>query len=241
LSEDNQKVRVSGANEISSLINYLITLLNIKADPSEQNYLNNQMLVVGELIITKFGELTIPEIKEAFRMYVAREFADIKPFRLLDAIAVGEVLNAFREYKRESLHVYNQKKIAMLPEQTEITESEKSEIRKQWKEDFMKRFENKERTDDAWLMYNELISDGLKVLDERKKQLYISESKRYLEELKSKTITQPSLQTKQAYKEAVEKLSKNDTNGYITNRCKTILVLEYLEKLETIKKLENEQ
>lgn len=232
LSEDNPKVRDEDAGSVSVLLNYLIVLLNIKANDDDAIHLNMQMLVVGELIKTKFGELTIPEIKEAFRMYVAREFPDIKPFRLLDAMSVGEVLDAFRKFKTESLHIYNQQKAAgLLEEKTEITESEKKSIREEWKADFMERFNSNGRTDDAWLMYDELIADGLKVSDERKKELYRYELEKYKLSLKTENHAE--------FKRFIS-VPQNE-NQFIINRCKSIIVLEYLEKLKEIEKMESEE
>ena len=88
------------------------------------------MLFILDFIKDKFGDLTAEEIKQAFKMYVAKEFPDIKVFRILDSIVVGDVLNAFREYRNESLRTYSQKKQLLLTQEVPISESEKKEIRK---------------------------------------------------------------------------------------------------------------
>lgn len=49
--------------------------------------------------------LTIPEVKEAFKMYVSGQLG-IKVFRLLDCIAIGEVLNAFIDFRNAALSNY---------------------------------------------------------------------------------------------------------------------------------------
>ena len=94
LNEDFQKLRESNANDLSALINYIIIILNIKVEDSKEEIqrMNQQMVMVGDFLRTKFGHLTIPEIKEAFKMYLAREFPNIKVFRILDCPSIGEVL-----------------------------------------------------------------------------------------------------------------------------------------------------
>jgi len=219
------------AGEIEGLINYLVILLGIKVNDDEQNDMDIRMLVVGELIKTKFNHLTIPEIKEAFRMYVAREFSQIKPFRLLDAISAGEVLNAYDEYIRSALHVYNHKKTSgLLSSKTEPTESEKKIIREQWKADFMERYENGERTNDAWLMYDELIANGMEVTDDEKRKIYEQEQRKYHAELSQKAVLNPNIENRKELKGFIEMIEKNNVSQYIVNRCKARIVLEYLEK-----------
>lgn len=87
------------------------------------------MLVVSDFIKTKFGFLTIPEIQEAFKMFVAKEFSEIKVFRILDCIVVGEVLNAFIDFRNENLRVYEQKKQSvMLEKENKITPDKEFKI-----------------------------------------------------------------------------------------------------------------
>jgi len=85
--------------------------LNLKTS-SEQDAkdLNIQMLVILDFIKSKFSQLTIEEIKEAFKMYVAKEFSHLKVFRMLDCVVVGEVLNEYINFRNESLKVYDNKK-----------------------------------------------------------------------------------------------------------------------------------
>lgn len=85
------------------------------------------MLVVLDFIRTKFSSLTIEEVKEAFKMYVSKEFPEIKVFRMLDCVVVGEVLNAYVNFRNESLRVYDNKKM-QLPLNASLTNSEINEI-----------------------------------------------------------------------------------------------------------------
>lgn len=129
LSEDHSKLRAVNDAEVSGLINYLLTILNIKSSTKEEvELLGVQMLVLEDFLKTKFGHLTIPEIREAFKMYVSKGFAEIKVFRLLDCIAVGEVLNAYIDFRAESLRSYSEKKRKLENQLPEISDSQKEEI-----------------------------------------------------------------------------------------------------------------
>jgi hypothetical protein len=129
INEDYPKIRsITSVEPFDSLINYLITILNIKTtSEQEKKDLNVQMLVVLDFIKTKFSSLTIEEVKEAFKMYVSKEFPEIKVFRMLDCVVVGEVLNAYVDFRNESLRVYDNKK-KQLPLNASLTNSEINEI-----------------------------------------------------------------------------------------------------------------
>jgi hypothetical protein len=130
LNEDYPKVKnIETKQEINEFLNFLITILNIKITSEEdQEQLDKQMVLVFDLIKTKFGSLTVPEIKEAFKMYVSKELKNIKVFRLLDCVAVGEVLNAYIDFRAESLRSYSQKKAMSQNQMPEISDSQKEEI-----------------------------------------------------------------------------------------------------------------
>jgi len=116
LRDNHPKIRTYTTKEqIEKLINFLVAILNIKAStPDEIKKLDVQMVLVWDLIKTKFGSLTFEQVQEAMKMYVSKEFPDIKVFRLLDCISIGEILNAFNDYTRESLTVYDDKKKRLL-------------------------------------------------------------------------------------------------------------------------------
>lgn len=129
ISEDFPKIRTESIQNVEGVLNYILALLNIKTpdllDDIEAH--DEQMGFVGNFIIKEFGFLTVPEIKEAFRMYASRRFSNVKVFRILDCVSVGEVLNAYTDYRREALASYTSKKAqnVALPE---ISESQKEQI-----------------------------------------------------------------------------------------------------------------
>ena len=119
------KIRENNPQLENELINYLIVLLNLKTNNEVENdNLQIQMIVILDFIKSKFGSLTTEEIKEAFKKYVAGDF-NIKVFRILDCVVVGEVLNAFINYRAEILRTHEIKKPLEI---MEISEEEKNRI-----------------------------------------------------------------------------------------------------------------
>lgn len=111
-------------------MDYILILLGIKIDLNNLEEKNNhieKMIIIGDFMKKKFGDLTTEEVKEAFRMYVAREFPKIKPFRIIDPLNVGEVLNAFVIYSNDHLKIYRDKKSLLAEKNKEKELAEKNE------------------------------------------------------------------------------------------------------------------
>jgi len=107
--------------------------MNLKtSNEDEFKDLEIQIVVALDFIKSKFGFLTTEEIKEAFKMYVARQFKDIKVFRILDSVSIGEVLNAYIEFRNQSLAPYERKKQNLINATSGITDSEKQKIRNEF-------------------------------------------------------------------------------------------------------------
>lgn len=123
--EDYLQIRKDSSQNLQNTINYILILLNVKPPLTveELTYRDTQMLVLCDFITDKFGQLTSEEIKTAFKMYVAREFKGVKVFKILDAVSLGEVLNAYVNYRDEHLHVYYSKKIAKQQEVLPVAKS----------------------------------------------------------------------------------------------------------------------
>lgn len=101
-------------------------LVGVKNLGETQDENDRNFKFIYEFIINKFGFLTIEEIKEAFRMYVAKEF-EIKVFRILDCILIAEVLDNYINFRNEKLRSYEPKN-KIKPQLEIITNSKKSEI-----------------------------------------------------------------------------------------------------------------
>lgn len=129
ISEDYPKIKTESVQNVTGAINFILALLNIKTPDllDDVDAHDEQMSFVGMFIIKEFGFLTVPEIKEAFRMYASRKLPNVRVFRILDCVSVGEVLNAYTEYRREALATYSSQKahVATLPD---ISETAKEQI-----------------------------------------------------------------------------------------------------------------
>lgn len=235
LNEDYPKVRdVINASEIEDLMNFLIRILNIKvSNKEEQDNLDFQMPLILDFIKTKFGTLTIPEIKEAFKMFVAKEFPELKVFRMLDCIAVGEVLSAFVNFRNDNLRVYADKKrnAILLPQ---ISESEKVNILKKATQNRYEEFLKKDFIADKHDHIFDFLVEQKKIIvsDSPKNNewfaLRLSIAKKILlENLTSKkAISKDDLQE---IKRTVSNIETNNSNLVLV-KAKEIILKEYFQK-----------
>jgi hypothetical protein len=165
ISEDFPKIKnITDLSEQDELINYLITLLNIKvSNKEEQKNLEIQMLVIIDFIKSKFGFLTIPEIREAFKMYIAKEFGHKDIYRQLDTIVVSDVLNCFMNFRADNLRAYTFKKQTFLRETNEeMSEEEKDKIVENGVNRFYEEYKtNKTIEDPSEYIFDHLIKKGL--------------------------------------------------------------------------------
>lgn len=234
LSEDYPKIRtIADSSQTDTLINYLITLLNIKvSNETEKKDLQIQMLVILDFIKSKHGGLTIPEVQEAFKMYVAREFADIKVFRMLDCVCVGEVLDAYKSFRADSLRVYSQKKSASLNAPKESTQEDKNRIREAFLTTIFEELKDKKYSSDAWLLFDELEKANLiKISNQDKDLQYRTEELRYIKELEDSRLKNPnSTVIKNDLNTAKDLIKQGKRLSIVKNKCRSIAVSEYLNR-----------
>ena len=242
LNEDYQKFRnVELASEIEDLMNFMIRILNIKtSSKEEQDDLDFQMPIILDFIKTKFGHLTIPEIKEAFKMYVAREFSHIKVFRILDCPSIGEVLQAYTDFRAEALRKYSQQKTSLLQAPPGPTDEQKRKIREDLLKIIKEDLEANGYSNDAHFLYDELYSAGkIKVTDLEKKILYQKELQKYNSEQRNDIERSGLASRSKLLEELRAKIESKTPILTVQNRCKSILTSEYLirnlEEFEIIK------
>jgi hypothetical protein len=232
LSEDFPKVRnVIVAEEIEDLMNYLIRILNIKtANKEEQDNLDFQMPLILDFIKSKFGTLTIPEIKEAFKMYVAKEFQELKVFRMLDCVAVGEVLAAYLHFRNESLRVYDSKKKKILEALPERTESQKAADFENLLKLVFKDLTESGFSSDAWLLFSKLEDSGkLKMTLEEKKTLYFKQLRIYEIEEQAEIRGKYGINSKMFLQDLHNKTTDKKPVGSVVNKCRSITASNYLK------------
>jgi hypothetical protein len=233
LNEDHPKVKnIESKQETNELLNFLITILNIKVSSKEEELqLDKQMILIFDLIKTKFGNLTIPEIKEAFKMYVAKEFADVKVFRLLDCVSVGEVLTAYIDFRNESLRVYDSKKRALIEAPPEVSEIQKNEIRERFLKSIFDELTEKGFSQNAWHLFEKLeLSGKIKITAEDKKALYLKQLRNYEIEEKAEIRGKYTTNSKAFLRDLEDKIKGKGTIGSVVNRCRSITASNFLMK-----------
>lgn len=211
-------------------MNFLITLLNIKVSSEEEKLqLDKQMILIFDLIKTKFGNLTVPEIQEAFKMYVSKEFPDLKVFRILDCVVVADVLNAFKDFRNDSLRAYDFKKQNLLQQSKTMSEEEKKENHLQLLKNVFTDLKAKEISLDAWLLYENLEKRGLiNISIADKKVMYAKQSQIYLTETVQETSQRYFHSAKTVIEDIRNKIEKGKIIGSVANKCKSIVVSNFL-------------
>ena len=243
LNEDFPKLKnVVSKEETNGLMNYLLAILNIKVSTQEERQeLNVQMIVIHDFLKTKFGNLTIPEIKEAFKMYVANEFSGIKVFRLLDCVSIGEVLTAFLSYRADNLRTYDSKKRSSLETSPEVSESQKNEIRERFLKSIFNDLTEKGFSSNAWHLFLNLEEVGkLPMSLQEKKTLYHQQLRIYEIEEKADIRGKYGLNAKAFLSDLQNKITDKKPVGSVVNRCRSITASNYLkyhiQDYETFKK-----
>jgi len=229
-------------NEVKDVMDFLLVILNIKFSTEEERIdLDKQMVVVYDFLKTKFGHLTIPEIKEAFKMYVAKEFPEIKVFRLLDCVAIGEVLTAYTDFRNESLRIYDQKKKQSLQIEAKASEDDKKKIREEFTIHLFEEMKSKGFSNDARLLFEELEEKGKLILGNSKKaEIYQKQFEKTIFNLKAKNLKSPSNELKEKIKTMEEINSKGRFVKTVVDECRALSVCDYLsdylENFEEFKK-----
>lgn len=233
INEDYPKLKdIQNSHDFDGLINYLVTILNIKcSNQDEENDLKIQMIVVSDFLKSKFGSLTIEEIKEAFKMYAAREFSKIKVFRLLDCISIGEVLQAYTDYRNDTLRSYNSQKQILLNVMPEKTAEEKKEIRLKFIQLLYDEIKIDKFSNNAWLLYDEFYASGkIKISENQKKELYNQQLLIYATEQRTEISKRNNLITKPLLLDLNTKIQSGKPIELVKNKCKSVLVCDYLKK-----------
>jgi hypothetical protein len=221
-------------------LNYIVELLNLKSFEEDSAKLNRQMLLVGDLIRTKFLNLTIPEVKEAFKMYVSKELG-LKVFRLVDCVAVGEILTAYTEFKQEKVQEYQNKKDNALNSPKTIPKKEDiKKIRHELLELLFDDLNKNGSADYAWTLYDDLKQKKLiEISIKDGEELYERELILYTKEIKDKS--KDRVHFKMQMDDLQRIINSNHRVKIVQNKCRSILVCRvlrrYLDDFEEFKKI----
>ena len=241
LNEDFPKVKnIESKQEINSLLNFLITILNIKISSEEEKLqLDKQMILIFDLIKTKFGSLTVPEIKEAFKMFVAKEFPELKVFRMLDCIVVAEILTAFVDFRNDSLKVYDSQKRLLIDQSSTITKNEKECIRNDFLRQIFDDLNARGYSEDVWLLWEKDLKTkeltefaqrvNATVTNSEKREMYAVEEKLYMQQIKAEMMTSRLQSAQWLIDNANNQIKKKLKINVVVNRCRCLIGSKYLK------------
>lgn len=218
----------------------MIEILNIRiVSEEEQDSINRQMLIINDLISRYYANLTANEIKEAMRLYVFKQFPNVKVFRLIDAVSVGEILKSYIEHRNEVVEPHLQKRAKLINAPKEATEEEKKESLEKFVEMVFNEVKEKGFCSDAWYLFKHLEKKGnISVSNEEKEILYKKELAIYVPEERQRIKKQNPMNFKSSLNEFEKSYSNGNRPVYVKNRCRSLLVSEFIkEKINTIEEL----
>ena len=230
LKENNVKWKQGILEEKEDCLNYMVEILGIKvASDEEQDSINRQMVLINDLISRYYQNLTAQEIKEAFRLYVFKQFAEVKVFRLIDCVAVGEILNAYIEYRNQIIEPFLIKRQNLLNAPAEKTIEEKEKIFNDFVKMIFDEVSEKGYCQEAWYIFKNLEEKGkINFSNEEKQSLYLKELAIYVPEERKRIMKNNAYN----FKAKLNDFEKTYQNGkrpvYVKNRCRSILVSKYI-------------
>lgn len=190
-------------------------------------------------VSTSNFKLTASEIYLAFKMALSRELLDSKgnEFDLFPELSInstGKILHAYIKHKNESI-AYQRSKDALKKKKQEEEDNQKNqdEENKKRRAEFVfriyKDLKDFQYTDFGWIIYESLYDSGkIKITDEEKKEMYASQLKIFKKEEEDRIRTENQISSKHLLKEFRNKLESGKPLTSVTNKCKNILVSEYL-------------
>ncbi len=243
LKEDNKKWIQTTVEEKEDCLSFMLEILNIKVvSEEEQDSINRQMILIADLIGRYYSKLTVPEIKEAMRMYAFRIFPNVKVFRLIDCVSVGEILSAYIEFRNQAIEPFLIKRQNLLNAPVEPTDAEKQKLQDEFVKMIFSEISENGFSSDAWHLYTNLEQLGkINPSTQEKKKLYREQLKIYEVEEKSLIKTKyDAIVVRNHLKYLTDKITSKTPIESVSNKCRSILVSIYLRNhvsdLETFKK-----
>lgn len=238
LKENNEKWKTVTAEVKEDCLDFMLEILNIKViEDEDQDAIDRQLILVADLITRHFSNLTAEEVKEAMRMYVSKKFTDVKVFRLIDCVAIGEILTAYIEFRNQAIQPFLLKRQNLLNAPIEKSEEEKQQIFNDFVKMVYEEVTEKDFCDDAWYLFKQLEDNKkINISNEEKTELYKKELSIYVPAERQRIIKQNPLNGKHLVKDFEKTYEGKKRPVYVQNRCRSILVSEFIK--ESIKSLE---
>lgn len=210
----------------------MLDILNIKIlTDEEQDDVDRQMILIADLINSQFSKLTIPEIREAMKMYVARQLSEVKVFRLIDCVSIGEILNAYIQHRNLIVEPFLNKRQNLLSLPPEKTQEEKDKIFIDFVSTIYNEVIETGYSADAWYIFKKL-EDNKKIVvsNESKQDLYLKELAIYVPEERKRIIKRNPLNNRSLLNDFEKTYQGNKRPIYVKNRCRSILVSNYIKE-----------
>lgn len=188
----------------------------------------------------KFSKLTPGEVYLSFKMAMARELLDSKneEINMLPELSINttsKILSSYIDWKiKNNEYQLAKTKIKNLAENVEPTEDEKKKI----KDDFLVMLFNEIKENkfshSAWCLYKDLeIAGKINITDEGKIKLYQAELKKYIPIQKAEYRKKEALIANNLIADFQKSIDDGKKFAYVQNRCKAIVVCNYLKNLKT--------
>lgn len=164
---------------------------------------------ISRMLLSKFKNISLEEIDKAFQLDRYSE-NPIEHFQLFNSVYVAKVLHNYLDWRRNTIHekkLLSEPKKEFRPTTKQIQKNREELIKNIFEEIKISGFSH-----DAWLLYNDV--DAPKKKDLEYKKLLLEK------ELKANKAKQQS--------ENPFKKIKEFQKGYVYNRCKAIIICNYI-------------
>ena len=212
------------------IITYLLSLLGINTTDGDGKHLH--YMAVDQYISENLTNLTYAEIRLAFNLFLQGEFSNYQQFKnqkiynKLDCIILAKVIEAYLEYKKTALKIYNSKlskTINQIEQNSKYTESEKRKIVLQGCIDYF----NYYKSNKTFMVGKLYVYDVLKEMNllnqKRSHKLKVLE--------RAKKVYARKRKLKSSHLKKIEIQSYTDKNQEIYYWAKMLMVTDYFHTL----------
>lgn len=179
---------------------------------------------IVKMILSAYSDLSIEEIYKAFELerYSVYE-SKTEHFQLFDANYISEILKKYKNWK-----IQEKKILCIDAPKTEIM-PDLNKIREEYLKTVFEEIQEKGFSDSAHFLYDDLLSKGkINPTDQEKKKLYKQELAKHITEEKELIKSKDGILIKTLLADLQKKIDSGKPFEYVKNRCKSILVSNYL-------------
>lgn len=226
-----QKEAISERQKITARI---ISILGIKFNSDDEKRIS--VAEFGTML--KQVSLTAPELLEAYRMAIMQKF-DYKVYPSLSVIQLGEIVNLYENFKKNNAERDRVLKSLNAPKEKTLSKEQEKQISLEFAEMVFAELQEFGFSDKVSFLYEKLKNKG--VFDdwtmEQKKELGKKVAKKLIRDKKE------AIKLGEIGRKVLKEIKLNEIkfNTEVEQKCRCILVSEYLQKLnfnELLKEIE---